>query len=350
VRRVLLLLALLAGGCFTTRYVAQAAYGQLELMGAARPVADVLADPRTSERTAALLEESRSILGFARAAGLDDHGNYRRYVELDRAQVVWFVTASRPLAFEAKVWRFPIAGSFPYLGWFVEDEARRFVARLRTQGWDVSMRPVRAYSTGGWFPDPIVSTMLTPGDDAIGELAAVLLHELVHANVLVKDQSVFNESVASFIGDALAGDYLARRFGPGGPQVRAYQADLAVQRARGERMARAYAELDALYRSGASDDEKRAGKERITGALKDELGLARRPNNADLQRFRTYNTGQQAFAELFAACGRSWPRFVAVVKATPRRLFSQPQSKELDGVIRALAPGCRDERVTRRAR
>jgi predicted aminopeptidase len=332
--------ALLSAGCFTTRYVAQAAYGQLELSGYARSVDDVLADPRTPERTALLLEESREILRFARAAGLDDQGNYRRYVDLRRGQVVWFVTASRPLAFEPKVWRFPVAGSFPYLGWFEEDEARRFVAKLEAQGWDVSMRRVRAYSTGGWFKDPIVSTMFTSGDDAILELAALMLHELVHANVLVKDQAVFNESVATFVGDALAADYLVARFGDGSPQVLTYHAELAKERARGARMARAYAELDALYRGPASDAEKRAGKERVTSALEEELELPRRPNNADLQQFRTYHAGQDAFAALFAACGRSWPRFLSVVKSTPRSLFPQRHARELDGAIRSLAARC----------
>jgi predicted aminopeptidase len=340
VRALVALVAVLSCGCFTTRYVAQATYGQLELMGYARPVADVLADARTSERTAALLVEAREILRFARAAGLDDRGNYRKYVELGRAQVVWFVTASRPLAFAPKVWRFPIAGSFPYLGWFDEAEARRFVAGLGAEGWDVSMRPVRAYSTGGWFPDPIVSTMLGAGDDAVEELAAILLHELVHANVLIKDQAVFNESVASFVGNALADAYLVRRFGEGARELRAYRAERAAARARGERMARAYRELDALYRSDASDAVKRAGKERVTAALEVELDLPRRPNNADLQAYQTYNAGQEAFAALLAACGGSWPRLLAVVKGVPGGRFSEPHQKQLDGVIRGLAPGC----------
>ncbi len=309
-------------------------------MGYSRPVAEVISDPGTAPRTSALLEESRVILTFARAAGLDDKGNYRRYVELDRAQVVWFVTASRPLAFLPKLWRFPIVGSFPYLGWFEGHQARRFVAELAADGWDVSMRPVRAYSTGGWFADPIVSTMFKPGDDAIRYLAGVLLHELVHANVLLEDQAVFNESVASFIGDELADDYLTTRFGAGSPEVLAYRAELAEERARGGRLARAYVELDALYRSQASDAEKLAGKERITAALQAELGLSQRPNNAVLQAFKTYNAGHEAFTELLTACGRSWPRFLTVVKSTPTSAFHEPHQKDLDEVVRGLAPRC----------
>jgi predicted aminopeptidase len=202
------------------------------------------------------------------------------------------------------------------------------------------MRPVDAYSTGGWFRDPIVSTMFTTGDDAIRALAGILLHELVHATVLVKDQAVFNESVASFIGETLAADYLVARFGASSSEVVAYHAERARRRARGERMAAAYAELDALYRSGVSAEEKRRGKARITAALEGELGLTWCPNNADLQRYRTYHTGHEALAELLSACGRDWPRFLAVLKRTPRGLFPRPHWKQLDAVIRELRPRC----------
>jgi predicted aminopeptidase len=195
------------------------------------------------------------------------------------------------------------------------------------------------------LPDPIVSTMLGPEDDAIAELAGVLLHELVHANVLVPDQAVFNESVASFVGDRLTDAYLVGRFGAAAPEVAAYRAERAVASARGDRMARAYQELDALYRSDASDADKRAGKQRVTAALEDELDLARRPNNADLTAYRTYHAGHDAFAALHAACGGSWPRFLAAVRAPPRGLFPERHAKQLDAVIRALTPRCREAQV-----
>jgi predicted aminopeptidase len=107
-----------AAGCLETRYVIQAGFGQAELWARSRPIGDVIADPRTDERTRILLGEVDHILAFAAARGLEGKGNYRRYVELDRPAVVWFMTASAPLAFEAETWSFPIAGNFPYLGWF----------------------------------------------------------------------------------------------------------------------------------------------------------------------------------------------------------------------------------------
>lgn len=337
---VLAALALASAGCFTTRYVAQAAWGQLELLTSARPVDDVLRDDDTDLRTAALLRESRAILAFAKQHGLDSQGNYRKYVDLPRDQVVWFVTASKPLAFEPKVWSFPIAGSFPYLGWFEWEQARKFVDGLRRDGWDTYMRPVRAYSTGGYFRDPIISTMFLPTDDAIAYLANVLLHELTHANVLVKDQAVYNESVASFVGDELTDLYLAQRFGPDSAELADYRAELTEDRARGDRLARAYTELDALYKSAASDAEKRAGKERVTAALQAELDLAHRPNNASLQGFKTYNSGHAALVALFASCDRSWPRFLATIRAVEKKAFREPHQESLDEVILGLRARC----------
>lgn len=345
---VLAWLALACGGCFSTRYVAQAAWGQLELLGYSRSVSDVLDDPSTSARTAALLEESRAILAFAARHGLASRGNYRRYVDLGRDQLVWFVTASKPLAFEPKVWRFPVAGSFPYLGWFEREEAQRFVARLARDGWDVYMRPVRAYSTGGWFRDPIVATMFTRGDDAVAELANVLLHELTHANVLVRDQAVLNESVASFVGDALTDGYLAERFGRDSAELAAYRAALAEENARGARLARAYAELAALYKTSAPADEKRAGKERVTAALQQELNLVHRPNNASLQGFKTYNSGRESLPALFAACDGSWPRFLDAVRAVARAAFREPHQEDLDAVILGLRDRCAPPDAARR--
>jgi predicted aminopeptidase len=333
--------ALLLTSCFATRYVGQAGFGQLALWSEARPIADVLADPDTDARTVALLQEVGAIVDFGERHGLRSRGNYTRYVDLGREAVVWFITASRPLAFEPKLWRFPIAGSFPYLGWFDQRAARRHRDQLRADGWDVYVRPVQAYSTGGWFRDPVLSTMLLDEERAVRYLANTLLHELVHANVLVNDQSTFNESVASFIGDELAGAYLRERYGAGSAEVAAYQLDLADDRAQGARLARAYAELDTLYRSSATDEVKRAGKATIMSKLRAELSLRSTPNNAMLQGFKTYNSGFPQLAELFEACGRSWPRLIAAVKGAEKADFAEEQMEDLSEVIPRLSRSCR---------
>jgi predicted aminopeptidase len=328
------------GGCFHAEYIAQAGLGQLDLYAKRRPISEVLDDPTTDARTRALLVEVGHVLSFAESHGLSPKGNYEHYVDLQRDAVVWFVTASRELSFEPKVWRFPIVGGFPYLGWFDRRDAWRFRDRLERDGWDVLVRPVRAYSTGGWFTDPVLSTMLTPRESARRSLVNVLLHELVHANVLVNDQSIFNESVATFVGDRMTEDYLAERFGAESTELAAYRAELAASAAYGARLSRAYRELAEVYESDRSEAAKRADKARILAALAADVPRLHRPNNALLLGYRTYHAGQAEFAALFEACGKSWPRFLAVVEAVRPGDFSEAQQEDIGPVILERRSAC----------
>lgn len=328
-------------GCLESRYVVQASFGQLELWGKARPIDEHLASRDTDARTRVLLEEVGHIRRFAARQGLAPGGSYRKYVPLDRPAVVWFLAASKPLSLEPMLWHFPVVGSFPYTGWFDPREARKIAARLRRQGWETFIRPVRAYSTGGWFRDPVVSTMFSPRDDALRELANVLLHELTHANLLVNDQSTFNESLASFVGDTMAEQYLAERFGPASAELAAFRLELAEDRRRGARMAAAYDELDALYRSARPDAEKLARKREILAALDAELELPYRPNNASLLGFKTYNAGLPEFAALYQACAQDWARFFAAIRALDAGDFPEAQAEDIGPVIAKLAgAGC----------
>ncbi|HVZ35761.1 MAG TPA: aminopeptidase, partial [Polyangiaceae bacterium] len=181
----LLLGSVLLSGCSTLSYVAQAAGGQWELVSEARPIPEVLADPKTSEQTRDLLSEVEKVRLYAWQRGLKTGTNYRKYVELDREYPIWFVNASAPLQFRAKVFSFPIVGSFPGLAWFNKKRAERFRDRLSKQGWDVNMRGVSAFSTGGYFPDPIVWSMLSRSPGAEASLINTVLHESVHATVLI---------------------------------------------------------------------------------------------------------------------------------------------------------------------
>jgi len=334
VKAVVALLAVLASlSCTTTSYVAQAGLGQLDLMHRARPIDDVLRDPATDERTRTLLVEVAPILDFARARGLDSKGNYRKFVALPRAASVWFVAAAKPLSLEPKSWSFPIVGSFTYLGWFDFVAAMRFRDRLKREGWDVMLRGARAFSTGGWFRDPVVSSMLSRRDDAVSSLANVLFHELVHANVLVNDQSTFNESVASFVGDALAEEYIAWHFGQDSAELAQFREELAEDREVGARFTAAYAELDELYESSASDADKLAKKRQVMARLEQELDLLHRPNNATLHGFRTYNAGFPELAQLLDHCGRDWLAFLKVLRGIGEKEFPEEQADAIGPVI-----------------
>ena len=145
---VLLVLLFGLGGCSTLSYVAQAAGGQWELAAAARPIPEVIEDPATPPLTRRLLGEVESVRRFAWQNGLNVSGNYEKYVELDRDYPIWFVNASQPLAFRARLFSFPIIGSFPGLAWFDKANAERFRDSLAAKGLDVNMRGVSAFSTG----------------------------------------------------------------------------------------------------------------------------------------------------------------------------------------------------------
>lgn len=323
-----------------TRYVIQAGMGQAELWSVARPIGDVIDDPDTDERTRVLLQESQVIMDFAKEHGFERNGNYEQFVEIDRGQVVWFLAAAQPLELEAVVWNFPIVGGFPYLGWFDGREARQIRARLEKRGLDVYVRPVHAYSTGGWLDDPILSTMLSPEEDAFRYLANILLHELTHGNLFVEDQATFNESIASFVGDTMADQYLAWRFGNDSEELRFYREEAAESETRGLRLAEAYGALEKLYASDKTRAQKLAGKEKITRALQAELRLSWQPNNASLLGFKVYNTGKREFAALHQACGRRWAPFFAAIKSLQAHDFGEEQLEDIGSVIRSLIPRC----------
>lgn len=328
-----------------TRYVIQAGIGQAELWSVARDVEDVIEDPDTDERTRVLLKEAGIIMDYAQKHGFSSKGNYEQFVKLDRGQVVWFLAAAKPLELEAMIWNFPLVGSFPYLGWFDRKEALQIRKRLKKQGMDVYVRPVHAYSTGGWLDDPILSTMLSPGDDAFRYLTNILLHELTHANLFVEDQATFNESIASFVGDTMADEYLVWRFGAESEEVQLYREEQAESLLRGTRFVKAHDALAKLYESKKSKAAKLAEKERITSTLQHELHLSWKPNNASLLGFKVYNTGQAEFAALYKACGHRWAPFFASIKSLKAGDFGKEQLEEIDPVIRSLQSRCKSVAV-----
>ena len=295
--------ALSLTGCLMTRYLAQAGYGQLELLSKARPIEQVVNDPNTPLRTAVLLAEIPAIKQYGRSYGLKIKRNYNTYSSLGRPAAVWFVGAADPVAFKPLKWCFPIVGCFAGLGWFDEDEGVKHKLELEAKGYDAIVRPASAYSTGGWFPDPVLSTMLGGGDDAFPELANVILHESVHATVLVPDQPFFNESLASYVADTLTDHWIIDRFGRGSPEELAWTLGQAMQLHRVARTLDTYTQLKKLYESAVPRDQKLVQKAKIIDELVADLRLRRRPNNASLTEARVYNGGAAALIEAHRACG-----------------------------------------------
>lgn len=340
---IVALQALLSLGCTTVGYLWQAAGGQCTIATTGRPLDEVIADPETPEELRELLEEVGSMKRFAVASGLEPTPNYSEYVELGRPHVVVVTSAAEPLRFEGKRWWFPIVGTVPYLGWFDKADALYYARELEEEGWDVDVRGAAAYSTLGWFEDPILSSMLSPGDPAgVGDLANTVLHESVHATYYVPSQSSFNESLASFVGDQLTLEYLEDRFGPGSPELRSYLEGEARAVVRTERLHRAFLDLERLYASDLSDAEKLAAKARYLAALRVEIDFARPINNATLMNFKTYHAGDEPFEELFSACEQRWAPFWVAVRSIDGASFREPQQEDLAPVLaKASARHCR---------
>jgi predicted aminopeptidase len=333
------LLLPLVSGCLMTRYLAQAADGQLELLGKARPIEQVIRDPNTPVRTAMMLAEIPAIKQYGRSYGLKIKGNYSTYSALGRPAAVWFVGAADPVAFQPLRWCFPIVGCFAGLGWFDEDDAVAQKLDLENQGYDAIVRPAAAYSTGGWFTDPVLSTMLGGGDDALPALANVILHESVHATVLVPDEPFFNESFASYIADTLTDHWIGVRFGPGSPEDLVWTLGEATRLPRTARLLDTYEQLKKLYDSSAPRDQKLARKAAIIDELVADLHLFRRPNNATLTETRVYNGGAAAIRDAHRACG-DVRRLIDAGKTLTRADFSRTLQDDLAPIGKLIATRC----------
>ena len=324
-------------------YLLQAGRGQLALSWGGRPLEEVMRDPQTSPELKRLLEETHPIREFGIRHGIKPTQSYQKYIQLDREAAVWVVTASDRLAFRSKVWSFPIAGSFHYLGWFDRSDANAYAQRLAIEGWDTDVRGAGAYSTLGWFDDPLLSTMISSGATAMGDWVNVLLHESVHATVFVKGQSSFNESLADTVADRLTSAYLQERFGASAPEWTHYRDAQARVEQRAKRLHAAYFELSSIYGSAAlSDAQKLEKKKSVFEALRSELKIQREITNATLLGFKTYQTGKAGFDACLDACGGDVSRLLQRMSRLNEGDFPKEQvQEELDEFLLKVAQsGC----------
>lgn len=320
----------------------QAAVGQERINQSGVSVQEVVEGGHLDAHTRGLLAHVARIKAFGKRQGLVTTKNYERYVDLRRPAVVWVVSACDPLRFRPRTWSFPIVGSITYTGWFERSEAKDYAAHLAKEGWDVDVRPSQAYSTLGWFDDPILSTMIVDGPSALGELADVVLHETLHATFYVPGQSTLNESIASFVGDTLALRYLAETQGAGSEAELDMLALRAKGEARGKVMKSAYEELAALYASRLPKETKLALKAQITGALRAKLEMKRPVTNATLIQYKTYGSGKEEMAALWAACGESMPRMLGALEKA-KAGFAKARPHTDPGVLLrpVVAEGCK---------
>jgi predicted aminopeptidase len=312
----LALSALVLAGCETLAYYGQAAGGQLALVGRAQPVEQVFADPAAGPELKAQLALAGQIRDFAsRELRLPDSGAYRSYAKLDRSFALWNVVATPEFSLAPVLSCFPVAGCVSYRGYYDKVAAERHAQGLREAGHDVVVYGVPAYSTLGWFDDPLLSTFIGYPE---ADLARLMFHELAHQLLYVKDDTPFNESFAVVVER----EGLKRWLG-----ARGREADLAQWRAREARsrelqaqIAAARERLQALYRSRLDPAAMREGKRAELAGLRPLLARlpgfeGQEPNNALLASFATYTDLVPAFEKLMAEAGGDLPAFYARVKS-----------------------------------
>lgn len=338
-------LALLLSGCAGVKYIAQSIGGQWEVLARREPIPQLLEDPATPEPLKRKLAVSLEIRAFAsRDLALPDNGSYLSYTDLKRPYVVWNVFAAPELSLEPSQWCFPVVGCVRYRGYFAEADAAAFAQELQAQGFDVYVGGVAAYSTLGWFDDPLLNTVINRSDTGI---AALVFHELAHQVLYIQGDSAFNESFAVAVEQEGLRRWLERR--GGAEEMRNYR--LAKQRHE-EFLAlvlHARERLGALYAAPLVEDEKRAGKARIFDelraeyrALKDRWGgysgydawFAGDLNNAKLASVSTYHQYVPAFQALLRANGGDLAAFYRAAKALgglpPTQRFAHLQALEAE--------------------
>jgi predicted aminopeptidase len=341
----------LLAGCTTVEYYWQGIRGQIDLLGRAQPIASVL-DTSTDPVLKRKLERVVAIRNYAsRELALPDNLSYRRYADLDRRFALWNVFAAPELSLKPLQWCFPVAGCVNYRGYFNEADARAEAAELTAAGDDVHIGGVPAYSTLGYFADPMLSTFIRYPDV---EIARLIFHELAHQVAYAKGDTVFNESFAVAVEREGLSRWLAAQADPA-----LISQFAAAQRYRDGFRAlidRTQHTLEALYATDASVADKRAGKATAFAKmrtdyaeLKREWGgypaydgwFAQGPNNASLAAVGLYTRKVPEFTALLAAEGGDLPRFYARVKElaqTPKIARDAALAKFVPTVAAGQAP------------
>ena len=329
----------LVSGCSSIAYYAQAVSGHLEMIGQARPVDAVERDPATPERLKERLALARAIREFAsRELGLPDNGSYRRYADIGRPFVVWNVFSTPAYSIEPIEHCFPVAGCVVYRGYYAEADARREAAREVAQGRDAYVGGVPAYSTLGWFDDPLLSSFVFQPEV---ELARLIFHELAHQVAYARGDSVFNESFASVVEEEGLRRWLAQRDkAPGAPPVGAAGAEgvasfqqYEVARARRDTFTELLlgyrARLKALFAAPGEDDALRSGKAALYVALAGDYARLKASwggfsgydrvmagtNNALLASVASYNALVPALSGVLDRQQRDLPAFYREIRA-----------------------------------
>lgn len=343
--RTALLLAILAmglialSGCRTAKFYGQAIKGQYEIFAHQEEVETLIADPKTAPRLRGRLELLQNLRAFAdHELKLPVDGHYRKYVDVHRPYVVWNIQAAPEFSLEPKTWWYPLVGSLEYRGYFSEPAARSYAEWLGRKGYDVYVGNVEAYSTLGWFKDPVLNTFIYRSDPALAE---VIFHELGHQRVFARGDTDFNEAFATVVGQEGARRWLRSR-----GDAKAYDAYVTSLRRTDQfvhlimntraRLEKVYGDhrdkegkVKAAKHLVATPDELRTAKRKVFDDLRSEYAqlklswdgfdgydqwIAKALNNAQLNSIANYYDYVPGFEQLLNLKGGDLEQFYGAVE------------------------------------
>jgi predicted aminopeptidase len=308
-------------------YLLRAGLEQARLLERREPLEAVIADPATDAETRRRLELVGQARDFAaHHLGLEAGASYTTYARVESDTMLLVVSGARKDRFVPYTWHFPIVGQVPYKGFFDFQAAHREAAALEAAGYDADVRPAAAFSTLGWFNDPLLSTILRFGDV---DLVNTVIHELLHNTIFLPGRVAFNESFATFVGDRGAILFFCEREGPDAERCTTAVDDWHDRRVFGRFLTSLVAELETLYRrTDLGFDEILAARERVFDATRARFaeevvpgfrgrgyrGFATRPlNNATLIGIRLYYQRLDLFEAVFEALEGNLPATIHAV-------------------------------------
>ncbi len=274
-------------------YGIQQGSGQLQLIWNAKPIDNVLKDVNFSESFKQKLILIKEIKQYTiDSLGMNPTENYCSVFDQKNKSLLLNISACKPFAFEPKEWTFPFLGTVPYKGFFDKKEAEKEILNLKMQDYDIDAYYPSGWSTLGWFNDPILSNMLKRNE---GSLSNLIIHELTHGTLFVKNNVNFNENLANFIADKGAEQFLLQKFGSNSKQYREYKHEKSDEKIYDAYILKSAERLDSLYKKMLDNEDDKIKKEKKNQLIQEIV-----QGVYDLPLFKKkdyFNYSKQAFFE-----------------------------------------------------
>lgn len=337
-------------GCASIKYYSQSIQGQFEVIQKRQAITDII---NKQDISSSLRNELMSVLLLRHFSteqlGLPINNSYLSYTDLERDYVIWNIFANDEFSIEPLSWCYLIVGCLSYRGYFSQSEAEQHAMQLKKQGYDIYLGGVAAYSTLGWFDDPVLNTMLPWGETY---LATVMFHELAHQQLYIKNDTEFNESYADAVAHIGVTKWLEQKQDK--EQLKEYQLSQSHEKAFVALVIRYKSILDKLYKSSENENIKRKRKKDLFKKMRDEYFeltqewganpykklFSSEMNNAKLASIVTYRKFVPAFLEIYEKLNKNLARFYSFSKLLSH---CKPMKRKEILKTREIVFGCRSK-------